>query len=146
MLYVAYGSNLNLAQMSYRCPNAKIYTPGFLKGWKLIFRGSMNNSHATITESSGSIVPVLVWEITKSDERRLDIYEGFPKYYKKHLITVYTEESSVSAMVYIMNKKYLPGLPSEFYVNTIKEGYEDNNFDLKYLYDALEENRHELLN
>ena len=82
MLYVAYGSNLNLAQMSYRCPNAKIYTTGFLKGWKLIFRGSMNNSYATITESSGSIVPVLVWEITKSDERRLDIYEGFPKYYK----------------------------------------------------------------
>lgn len=146
MLYVAYGSNLNLAQMSYRCPDAKIYATGFLEDWKLIFRGSTNNSHATITESSGSIVPVLVWEITRLDEKRLDIYEGFPQYYEKQLLAVRTKESSVIAMVYIMNKKYLAGLPSEFYIDTIKKGYEDNNFDLKYLYDALEENRYELLN
>lgn len=146
MLYVAYGSNLNLAQMSYRCPNAKIYATGFLEDWKLIFRGSTNNSHATITESSGSIVPVLVWEITRLDEKRLDIYEGFPQYYEKQLLVVRTKESSVIAMVYIMNKKYLAGLPSEFYIDTIKKGYKDNNFDLKYLYDALEENRYELLN
>lgn len=30
-LYVAYGSNLNIAQMALRCPTAHIYGTGLLK-------------------------------------------------------------------------------------------------------------------
>ena len=36
--YLAYGSNLNLEQMKYRCPNAKKVDAYLLKDWNLEFR------------------------------------------------------------------------------------------------------------
>ena len=47
-LYVAYGSNLNLAQMAARCPSASVYAKGVLNNWALVYRGRKANSHATI--------------------------------------------------------------------------------------------------
>ena len=82
-LYVAYGSNLNLKQMAYRCPSASIYGTGQLTNWELLYRGSATNSHATIAKKHGSYVPVLLWNIEPEDEKRLDIYEGYPRYYYK---------------------------------------------------------------
>lgn len=52
-LYVAYGSNLNLKQMAYRCPSASIYGTGQLTNWELLYRGSATNSHATIAKKHG---------------------------------------------------------------------------------------------
>ena len=80
-LYIAYGSNLNLAQMAARCPSASVYAKGVLNNWELVYRGSKTNSHATIIRQHGFTVPVLVWDIQPYDESRLDIYEGYPHYY-----------------------------------------------------------------
>ena len=44
-LYVAYGSNLNIAQMALRCPTAHIYGTSLLNNWELIYRGSMTGSN-----------------------------------------------------------------------------------------------------
>ena len=82
-LYVAYGSNLNLEQMARRCPKAKVVGIGNLKDYQLTFRRV-----ATIEPEKGAITPVGVWEITTSDERALDIYEGYPSYYRKETVTV----------------------------------------------------------
>ena len=62
-LYIAYGSNLNLAQMAARCPSARVYAKGVLNNWELVYRGHKANAHATIIRKRGSTVPVLVWEI-----------------------------------------------------------------------------------
>lgn len=37
------------------------------------------------------------------------------------------------AMVYIMNQQRTPGRPSLTYIETIRQGYIDNNFDLTLL-------------
>ena len=50
---------------------------------ELVYRSRKVNSHATIIRKRGSTVPVLVWEIQPTDEYRLDIYEGYPRYYFK---------------------------------------------------------------
>ena len=34
-LYIAYGSNINLEQMAYRCPNSKVIGKEMLKGYEL---------------------------------------------------------------------------------------------------------------
>lgn len=34
-LYVAYGSNLNIRQMKYRCPGAKLYGTGVIEDYEL---------------------------------------------------------------------------------------------------------------
>ena len=52
-LYIAYGSNLNLAQMAARCPSASVYAKGVLNNWELVYRGRKANSHATIIKKAG---------------------------------------------------------------------------------------------
>lgn len=139
-LYIAYGSNLNLAQMAARCPSARIYAKGVLNNWELVYRGAKRNSHATIERRPGSNVPVLVWKIHPIDEYRLDIYEGYPRYYFKKNIMVDIEGRKKKAMVYIMDKRQLPGRPASSYVETIRQGYIDNNMDILIFEKSLEVN------
>ena len=139
-LYIAYGSNLNLAQMSARCPSATVYGVGRLNNWELLYRGRKGDAHATIATRKGAFVPVLVWEIQPLDERNLDLYEGFPYYYFKENIIVNINGKVRRAMVYIMNKSQSPATPSQRYVQTIWQGYEDNNLDLSVLQKSLEKN------
>lgn len=139
-LYIAYGSNLNLSQMAARCPSASIYAKGILNNWELVYRGSKINSHATIIRKQGAMLPVLVWKIQPIDEYRLDIYEGYPHYYFKKNIMVYINGRKKKAMVYIMNERQLPGKPSIKYIETIYQGYIDNNMDITILKKSLEIN------
>lgn len=139
-LYIAYGSNLNLAQMAARCPSAKVYAKGTINNWELLYRGTNRNAHATIERKTGSIVPVLVWEIQPRDEYRLDIYEGYPHYYFKKNIIVNIGEKKEKAMVYIMNEQQLPGRPSVSYIKTIRQGYVENNMDISVFEKSLEIN------
>ena len=136
-LYIAYGSNLNLAQMAARCPSATVYSKGVLNNWDLVYRGSKTNSHATIVRKPGSIVPVLVWDIQPIDEYRLDIYEGYPHYYFKKDIMVDIDGRKKKAMAYIMDEQQFPGRPSRQYFNTILQGYYDNDMDTEYLFESL---------
>ena len=36
-LYFAYGSNINLGQMEYRCPNASVMGPVTLENYELLY-------------------------------------------------------------------------------------------------------------
>lgn len=139
-LYVAYGSNLSLAQMAARCPSATIFGVGQLNNWELLYRGRNGNAHATIAQKRGESVPVLVWNIKPADEHSLDIYEGYPHYYYKRYVMVSIGEKVKRAMVYIMDEKQRPGRPSSEYVGTIYQGYIDNGLDISILENSLETN------
>ena len=39
-LYFAYGSNINLDQMAFRCPDATVIGPVTLENYELLFRGN----------------------------------------------------------------------------------------------------------
>ena len=56
MLYIAYGSNLNLPQMAFRCPTAKVVGASEIKDYGLLFCGSRRNSVATVETLKGSTV------------------------------------------------------------------------------------------
>ena len=73
-LYIAYGSNLNLEQMAFRCPTAKVVGKSELKDYELLFRGGRRGAVATVEPKAGSTVPILVWEIQKQ-EREGDFYQ-----------------------------------------------------------------------
>ena len=130
-LYVAYGSNLNLAQMAHRCPNAKVVGCGVLKDYQLTFRRV-----ATIEPEKGAETPVGVWEITPSDEQNLDRYEGYPHLYRKETVSVIVRDQTLDAMVYIMNEGK-PSLPYEGYYRTILKGYDDVGLNTKALHGAI---------
>lgn len=124
-LYFAYGSNINLDQMAYRCPDASVVGPVVLEGWELLFRRS---GFATIAPKEGETVQGLLWSITPECERSLDRYEGYPHFYDKKMVTVRDSEGrSLSVMAYIMDERYRePMLPTDTYYNGILEGYRQN--------------------
>lgn len=138
-LYIAYGSNLNLGQMKYRCPTAKLCGTGVIENYELQFKGMPYCAYATIAPCEGKSVPVALWELQPRDEKLLDRYEGYPSYYFKEDLPVKINDEEITAMVYIMNLKQQFGLPSESYYNTVRQGYKDCNLNLNVLNDAVNE-------
>lgn len=136
--YIAYGSNLNLPQMERRCPRAKIKIEAEIENCQLLFKGNRHSAVATIEPKEGSSVPVLIWELEQSDEKALDQYEGYPFFYHKEMMELEVEGEKTEAMVYIMNDGYEIGMPTDYYLNTILDGYESAGFDPKPLEEALE--------
>lgn len=140
-LYIAYGSNMNIEQMAHRCPTAKVVASSWLEGYRLRFKGGTNSSVATLEPSTDDLVPILIWELTARDEAALDIYEGYPRLYRKETLTVKLGRKTLPAMIYIMNGKQYPyGCPSKSYFDTIRDGYIAAGFDPKLLYQAVAEN------
>ena len=137
-LYIAYGSNMNLAQMATRCPTAAVIGASELNGYRLLFRGGHGNAVATVEPYEGESVPVVVWEIAPADEAALDRYEGFPFLYRKETVKVKLNGRMRNVMVYIMNTEdeygYRPlGQPSAYYYTTILDGYKSAGFDVDIL-------------
>ena len=132
MLYFAYGSNLNLFQMKRRCKDSVFLKKYELKGYKLNFRSKYRA--ADIEKSKNSIVPGALFEISKSDEKKLDVYEDFPILYKKLYFSYYNK----TVMTYIMVNKTEFRYPTERYLNVVKRGYKDCKLDMKYLKIALQ--------
>lgn len=131
-LYIAYGSNMNLEQMALRCPEAKLVSSALMSGYELQFK-----FHATIEPNPDSKVPILLWQLSKSDEQHLDRYEGFPKYYRKETRLFDFRGETVEGMMYIMNGDKPLQAPSEQYYNTILQGYKSAGLDTSYLEKAL---------
>lgn len=137
-LYIAYGSNLNLQQMAYRCPTARVVGASEIKDYELLFRGDRRNAVATVEPLSGSQVPVLLWTLKEKDLMALDFYEGYPRFYRKEILDVELKGKTVPAMVYIMNDGHPLGSPSDYYLQSILEGYESAGFDTEVLEQAVE--------
>jgi hypothetical protein len=131
MLYFAYGSNLNHFQMKKRCKDSKFLKKINLKDFKLTFRSKYRA--ADIEYKKGSLVPGAMFEISKIDEKKLDVYEDYPILYKKYYFTYQKRQ----IMTYTMVKKSFFMFPTDRYLNVIKTGYKDCNLDFRYLKKAL---------
>jgi cation transport regulator ChaC len=79
-----------------------------------------------------------LWTLKDNDLRSLDHYEGYPTLYRKEILEVELKGRTVPAMVYIMNDGHPLGSPSDYYLNTIMEGYQGAGFDTEILEDAVE--------
>lgn len=145
--YIAYGSNLNIPQMRFRCPNARIIGTSVVPDYELLFKGSKTGSYLTIEPKAGASVPVAVWETTADDEVALDRYEGYPTfYYKAEMALPITGIKSGKVRerkvyVYIMHEDKQIGMPAIRYVQTCLEGYRSFRFDENILYEAIEKSR-----
>ncbi len=131
MLYFAYGSNLNHFQMKRRCKDSKFLKKMKLKNFCLTFRSKYRA--ADIEPKKNSEVPGALFNISKSDEKKLDVYEDYPVLYKKHYFYYYRKK----IMTYTMVKKNKFRYPTEKYLNVVKQGYRDCKLEKKYLLKAL---------
>lgn len=131
LYYLAYGSNLNERQMSFRCPNATKVGTLMLEDYELEFR-----LYLTIVPKKGSVVPIGVWQVSESDEKRLDAYEGYPTFYRKEYIEIEIGDKKEQALVYVMNDVRKIAPPTRQYMLTCAEGYKDFGFDNSFLIEA----------
>jgi len=131
MLYFAYGSNLHHLQMKRRCKDSVYLKKINLKNFKITFRSKYRA--ADIEPKKNSVVPGGLFEISKSDEKKLDVYEDYPTLYKKH----YFYYLGKKVMTYTMVKKSPFKFPTKRYLNIVKRGYKDCRLDKKYLQKGL---------
>ena len=132
MLYFAYGSNLNHAQMRYRCKGSKYKENFIIGGYKLIFSYrdlKEPYGYGNIEKKKDSKVPGAIWSITKKDELELDRYEGvrYGSFDKE-----YFSRKGNKVLVYIQNK-FIKKKPHSRYLHTIIQGYKDCNLDINHL-------------
>ena len=98
-LYIAYGSNINLEQMAYRCPHSKVVGTSEIKDFELEFRGV-----ATIIPKENASVPVLIWELDERNLPALNKYEEFPRLYRQEQMIFELDGKSYKGISYELRK------------------------------------------
>ncbi|MGE5696612.1 MAG: poly-gamma-glutamate hydrolase family protein [Candidatus Sericytochromatia bacterium] len=116
--YFAYGSNLCVAQMARRCPDAIKPRPATLADhdWLINQRGV-----ATVEPLDGTQVHGVVWEVSDRDLATLDTAEGMPVRYRRDRLTVHTDDGPADAWVYI-DHRVEAGAPRPGYLERVIDG------------------------
>lgn len=116
--YFAYGSNLSVAQMAQRCPDATDPKPATLADhdWLINERGV-----ATVEPADGAEVHGVLWQVSDHDLATLDSAEGVPVRYRRDRLTVQTDDGPAPAWVYI-DHRVEPGPPRPGYLERIIDG------------------------
>ena len=121
--YIAYGINIHLSQMTYRCPRAVLLGKSQLENYALRFRGHPFNAFATVEPVKNESVPILIWKIQELHERVLDGYMCYPHSYEKRDMNVILNGEQISELAYIMTSNHDLGMPSREYLQTIIDAY-----------------------
>ena len=118
IIYFAYGANLDVRGMELRCPGHRRIGRAVLKNYRLMFKGV-----ADVEPASGHQVHGALYEITTEHLRTLDRFEGYPRFYTRKPLPVFTEEGEeVNAIVYLMNNCSQCSSPHRGYLNVILSG------------------------
>jgi gamma-glutamylcyclotransferase (GGCT)/AIG2-like uncharacterized protein YtfP len=126
VLYFAYGSNLDEAQMQTRCPGAVRVARATLPDHVLLFAGQSkrwNGCVATIQPAPGREVPGLLYDLSDQHLAHLDRIEGHPGVYLRAPCLVIDEHGQPrSAQVYSLPGA-VAGLPPGNYLEVIRLSY-----------------------
>ena len=119
MKYFAYGSNLNIEHMQFRCADAVPAGTFTLQDYQLVFR-----YYADIIPVPGQSVTGGLWDISERDEKSLDRYEGYPILYGKYY--------EADIMFYRMrDTERALKLPGDDYLKIVLEGMDDFGLSLE---------------
>ncbi len=126
-LYAAYGSNLDPDRMAVRAPHSPVQATGWLVDWRLTFGGedvSWEGPLGTVVEDPGHQVYVAIYDLTPTDEKALDEWEGVEiGLWTKIRARVSTLDGELTAWMYVLNA-YEGGLPSARYLSMLTEAAE----------------------
>jgi gamma-glutamylcyclotransferase (GGCT)/AIG2-like uncharacterized protein YtfP len=115
--------------MSQRCPDAQPKVTVNLPNYKLVFAAGSRTwpgGVATIKRAQGNKVPGAIYQISDKCLRSLDKYEGYPTAYTRITVIVFTEFGDpIEAVTYIKNAPFEEIPPSQQYLDTIHQGYQD---------------------
>jgi gamma-glutamylcyclotransferase (GGCT)/AIG2-like uncharacterized protein YtfP len=126
-LYAAYGTNLDPARMSERCPHSPLFGTGWLSGWRLTFGGEehgWDGALVTIVPDPFEQVFVAVYDVTDDDEKLLDGWEQADTgLYRKTRVRVSTMNGEAVVWAYVLDA-FEGGLPSASYLGVLADAAE----------------------
>ncbi|MBQ6326574.1 MAG: gamma-glutamylcyclotransferase [Clostridia bacterium] len=130
-LYFAYGSNMDEAQMAYRCPGAKVLAKVTVPDHRFALDEA---GVATILPSKGDHVEGLLWSVTHEDEKSLDRYEGVAAgCYRKEMLPIDDHAPGCVALVYLSNRDLTPRRERSGYMERIIQAARDHRFTEPYI-------------
>jgi hypothetical protein len=98
-LHFAYGSNMDVAAMTARCPAARPLGLARLHRHRLVI---MREGYASVVRDPRAAVHGLLWDLALADVASLDRYEGVAGgLYVKAMQPVATQQGSRRALVYL---------------------------------------------
>ena len=142
-LYAAFASNLDPDQMAVRCPHSPLRGTGWIIGWRLTFGGEdigWEGALATLVEDPGSKVFVVLYDMTKEDEKNLDRWEGSELGIHKKIrcrvdrISSDTTTDPVLAWLYVVDA-WEGGVPSARYLGVMADAAEIAGAPAEYVHD-----------
>jgi len=141
LLYFAYGSNLDLAQMRDRCPRSEALFTARLRRYRLAFAGYSTfwrGGVATLVADPFSHVDGVIYSLTDHDLDALDRCEGHPYVYRRERIRVRAGDHDLSVYTYIRSADP-PAIPGADYLSRIERAYRYHRFNIETLREALQE-------
>lgn len=115
--------------MQHRCPDHRLIDKGVLNGYRWVIS---TRGYANIIKSKPDEVHGIIYEISESDERRMDRYEGVQSntYRKEMMIVVGAQNRECLVYVDPIEEE---GKPKQEYIKRIKKGLSDSNLPAKYI-------------
>src|SRR4051794_30223230 len=98
--YFGYSMNLSRGEMRRRCPSAVPVGLAVVENYRFVVNA---RGVGTITRAEGAKVYGLLWTLSPTDERELDLFEGIPfGLYRKRSVRAAMESGEVcSAFAYV---------------------------------------------
>lgn len=131
ILYFAYGSNMDTVSFRKRYPAAVFCGTARLEDYSFIIN---SKGVATVKKDPGSVVYGVMWEITESDEKLLDEFEGIAEgLYRSRMLKVWSDKEAAfkEVKVYISDN-IIPGFPLPGYMPAVIESAAAHNFPESY--------------
>ena len=128
--YFAYGSNMNIEQMNFRCPNSRTLGKISILGYQFIIN---SRGVATIIPRNYSTVNGVLWSINLKNELNLDYYEGIKKkiYFKKYFYIPFLNQK-ILILVYIAFNQII-GTPKKGYLEKVIDGAKSFKAEKKWI-------------
>ncbi len=134
----AYATNISETEMHSHCPNAIFRGFGVLEGFTLDFCGYTGHAVANLRKQKGANINVAVWEMSPEDYYTIDNFEKFPYLYKREKASVLLYGSKVKGNVYVLKQQLQSSMPSDEYLNFLKNTYADANIDQSVIDKAIQ--------
>lgn len=136
MLYFAYGSNMERAQMKRRCKESRFHSAARLRDHQLIFprRSDLwGGGVAGLKPVPGKMVEGVLYEVSEADQKVLDQVEEHPRSSLRLPVTVETfAGEKLKAFTYFaMGKGDYP--PTRRYMEKLISGAEEHNLSDPYI-------------
>lgn len=137
-LYAAYGTLMAEEPMKAICPTAEMVGTGVIRNYRLMFKGELPLSRATVEDDKGSEVPIVVWRLTEANVSDLGAELTRWGSYHEAEIKAVVGKRVVPVTVHVKDDGERLNPPDSHYYAAIYAVYEEHGFDLEKLEEALE--------